>query len=531
MFKRFQWENLYRTTLAWEIPAITSIDWSNNLDIFDIEVATAPKNSKWWIIIDFTNTSKRDLIYFHDVSWTTLKYYRKDRDLLLTWAIWEQHEEWAIAQINDVSEWIDYLFANVDDFWKVEDMSGNRAAIQGWKIDYWTTNIVTVSDLSATALADWTWYAVFNYSTWSLAFVSSFDSSIHLKLATVIVASSEISSITDDRHTYVFKNRSVLDKLSESGGNLLFDGVPIGGGAGTGDVVWPSSSVTDNIVTFDNITGKVIKDSWKSIKTTLNDSDNEVPTSKAVVDYTTLQKQDPDIVSIYPDTNYDRWYYSDTTQRYTNVYNFSTNRLIILQTTQTNLVRIDWNSQQINIYSVNTNYTPYSSIIYWGKIWASIYDSWNTKTLVVSIPMGTDLSIWANWTTEFEIAWWNYVLIWHDWTNLCFSTWSDSLVRPYSEAWVAQTTIDFNSVLWGNLSIYSKVFVGSDWTPVYVISTDDRYAYVVDASWTILIWGTWTAIDSGATWAMRYYVYIVWKSIYIYVAFDWPECFIKCYTI
>lgn len=53
-------------------------------------------------------------------------------------------------------------------------------------------------------------------------------------------------------------------------------------GGGSGDVVGPVSSTNNGIVLFDSTTGKLIKDSQKSITTTLGIDDTTVPTSLAV---------------------------------------------------------------------------------------------------------------------------------------------------------------------------------------------------------------------------------------------------------
>ncbi len=57
-------------------------------------------------------------------------------------------------------------------------------------------------------------------------------------------------------------------------------------GSGSGDVVGPSSATDGAIALFDTTTGKKIKDSAKTIVTTLGAGDTTVPTSKAVKDVT-----------------------------------------------------------------------------------------------------------------------------------------------------------------------------------------------------------------------------------------------------
>ena len=56
------------------------------------------------------------------------------------------------------------------------------------------------------------------------------------------------------------------------------------GGGWSGDVVWPSSSVDSAIPLYDWTTGKLLKDSAKTITTTLGWDDTTIPTSKAVSD-------------------------------------------------------------------------------------------------------------------------------------------------------------------------------------------------------------------------------------------------------
>lgn len=57
-------------------------------------------------------------------------------------------------------------------------------------------------------------------------------------------------------------------------------------GAGAGDVVGPASATDGGIALFDGTTGKLLKDSEKTITTALGSDDSTVPTSKAVKDVT-----------------------------------------------------------------------------------------------------------------------------------------------------------------------------------------------------------------------------------------------------
>lgn len=193
---RYKWENLYRTRITTNIPAISSA--GNPLDVFQFDVVQAPVESKWWVFVDFTDTDNRDLIYYHDKVGNTLYYYRKDRDLLNNGSIAVTHPANDFVQINDVSQWIDYTFANLEDFGKVIDMGTNNLIIYGWYVWY-NGNFVNIADTWLNALADGTWYAVFDYLDGTLKFVSTLVWFIWLQLATVSVGSWDVVSIADNR--------------------------------------------------------------------------------------------------------------------------------------------------------------------------------------------------------------------------------------------------------------------------------------------------------------------------------------------
>lgn len=193
---RYKGENLYRTRITTDIPAISSA--GNPLDVFQFDVVQAPTESKGWVFVDFTDTDSRDLIYYHAKSGNTLFYYRKDRDLLNNGSIAVTHPANDFVQINDVSQWIDYTFANLEDFGKIEDMGTNNAIIY-WGSIWYNWSFQTISDTWLNALADGTWYAVFDYTDGSLKFIPSLTGFVGIRLAIVNVFGWEIISITDNR--------------------------------------------------------------------------------------------------------------------------------------------------------------------------------------------------------------------------------------------------------------------------------------------------------------------------------------------
>ena len=282
MLNRYTVENLYKTRLSNDLEPISAT--GDPLTEFTFEVEDEPANDTGWVIVDFTDSSKRDMIFYHSKSGWTLSYYRKDRDLLWTGATAITHDEWSFVQMNDVAQLINYLFDNSDDFWRIEDMGTNKVRILWGFVDYGTGSIWTIADTTPEALADGTYYGVFNLLTWILEFIDTGDyvHGTHTILWLVIVASTDISSIIDKRYKEFFRNRTVLDDLDDSGWNLTYKGVPLGWWVGTGDVVWPSSAVDGNVAVFDTTSWKVIKDSWNSISSLINYTSSTSKTEETV---------------------------------------------------------------------------------------------------------------------------------------------------------------------------------------------------------------------------------------------------------
>lgn len=118
MRKRLQAQNLYKAKITSEIPAISSS--GNPLEVFEIDVDIAPVYDMGWVWVDFNDPTKRDLIFYHAKSGTKLYYYRKNRDITGVGSIDMYHEEDALIQENDVSQWINKLYNNTDDFGEIE---------------------------------------------------------------------------------------------------------------------------------------------------------------------------------------------------------------------------------------------------------------------------------------------------------------------------------------------------------------------------------------------------------------------------
>ena len=201
---RYLAENLYKSRIVNPIVAIS--DTGNALDEYEILCESAPKYDKGRVFVDFDNsdTTKRDLIFFHRKKDKTIYYYRKNRDLLGTWAISSKHEDGATIQMNDVSEWINSLSKNLEDFWYIEEKydTKNDILVYWWDVDiFWAITHVDDTKLSITTTTDWNFYVMFDYTTSAFAIYSEEVAATKtwVRLGKIVIEDWEIKSITDSR--------------------------------------------------------------------------------------------------------------------------------------------------------------------------------------------------------------------------------------------------------------------------------------------------------------------------------------------
>lgn len=201
---RYLAENLYKSRIVNPIVAIS--DTGNALDEYEILCESAPKYDKGRVFVDFDNsdTAKRDLIFFHRKNDKTIYYYRKNRDLLGTWAISSRHEDGATIQMNDVSEWINSLSKNLEDFWFIEEKydTKNDILVYWWDVDvFWTLVKVDDRKLTVTTTIDWNFYVFFDYSTLAFLIYSEAEAAekVWIRIAKIVIKDWEIESITDER--------------------------------------------------------------------------------------------------------------------------------------------------------------------------------------------------------------------------------------------------------------------------------------------------------------------------------------------
>lgn len=209
MFWRNQAQNLYKSQITQTIPSIGS-SWNLN-DEYEINVLVAPKYNSWWVFVDFANTTKRDLIYFHSRTGNVLKYYRKNRDLLWLWASTQTHDSWAYIQMHDVSEWINYLSNNTSDFGFAEWPYETPLTIKmyGGRINYWGPAI-TVADANILLPVSSTKEIIFDFAdnTFKAIDTASLSSYACYHCGTAITWPSSITSYTEARQFFLWTSYS-----------------------------------------------------------------------------------------------------------------------------------------------------------------------------------------------------------------------------------------------------------------------------------------------------------------------------------
>lgn len=214
MLGRYAWENLYKTQLTSKMTPVSLT--GDPLDVFTFDVTTAPVNTQWWAIIEFTDEQRRDLIFFHDVVWTTISYYRKDRDLLGIGARDKTHKKKSFVQINDVRQWMSHLYRNVDDFWFVQDRGDDNIRVHWGKVFY-KGAYADITDVTLSGLWDGTRFICFDYDDGTFKWLASTATLVGQILASVTIASGDITVLTDLRwvNAHLHIDTSVFARWSD----------------------------------------------------------------------------------------------------------------------------------------------------------------------------------------------------------------------------------------------------------------------------------------------------------------------------
>lgn len=111
MYWRMAGQNEYKTLLTSNIPSwLASDDTEKSFTVQD-----TPTTNFGWVILDFSDDTKSEVIRFHRRSGNTLYYYEYNREDPL-----KEHLAQSYCQINDLAEYFNWLSKQTNDFGFVE---------------------------------------------------------------------------------------------------------------------------------------------------------------------------------------------------------------------------------------------------------------------------------------------------------------------------------------------------------------------------------------------------------------------------
>ena len=258
---RLKWQNFYKSALVSAILAGNASDTTEK----SFQISESPTVDKWWIVVDFLDY-KREIIFYHRVDGTTIYYYDYNRQHPEL-----NHDIWAIVQLNDVAEYMNWLSQNTEDFWVIKKLEnpGLTITVLWWSIKL-NNQDIEISDNTFTLSDNTTNYVVLDYTDNTTKVLTDITTFTGIILGEVKTSNWDITSITDKRqHTTAM----LFDDVSLSFENwkaIIKDS-------------WVSTSkIADNSITTEKIIDANI--------TTSKIADNNITTEK-INDYAVIESK------------------------------------------------------------------------------------------------------------------------------------------------------------------------------------------------------------------------------------------------
>lgn len=204
-----------------------------------------------------------DFIPFVDVSDTTQSAAGSTKRALKSELKWDTGDN-ATATAWTTTTGVPWSSANVTNVWTTSDAIFNFT-IPRW--DVWSQGIQGIQGIQWVAGTDWesfTWLGAYSGATGYVV--------------------NDVVSYNGSSYICILESTGNLPTNVTYWAVMALKGTD---GIGTGDVVWPASSVNNNVATFDGTTWKLIKDSWLSLSGT-NTWDETTATIKSKLSITTL---------------------------------------------------------------------------------------------------------------------------------------------------------------------------------------------------------------------------------------------------
>ena len=250
------WASIVSAEFSWDDMVFTKDDWDT------VTLTDAKVDLKWdtWdaatISVWTTTTLSPGSSATVTNSWTS--WAAVFNFWIPEWEKWDQWEKWEAATISvgTTTTWEPGTSASVTNSGTTSDAIFNFTIPKWAKWDTWATgSAATISVWTTSTLSPWSSATVTNSGTSSAA-VFNFGIPQWQTWAT----GNGIASVTSSKSwkiTTVTITETDWDSSS-------FDISDWADWQGSGDVLWPSSSVDWDVALFDWTTGKLIKDSWKA---------------------------------------------------------------------------------------------------------------------------------------------------------------------------------------------------------------------------------------------------------------------------
>lgn len=275
------------------------------------------------------------------------------------------------------------------------------------------------------------------------------------------------------------------------------------------DVVWPASATDNAIPLFNWTTWKILKDSAKTIVTTLWSDDTTLPTSKAVKDVTDT-KQDTLIswtniktinwTTILWSWNITTWWSWDVVWPAIAVdSNFAS-----FNSTTGKLIKDSWSKATdfAPALTSDENYVTDAEKTSIWTIWDKVNQSVDSWTIIHQIRKDTNSMFYANWTwaVQIRLDW-----IFNSWTSMSWkmlveiqsSTYSSSIVISWTYNWTANEWVYADSTIQTSATNNINIRYAKDWTYAYILiwDTDRVWAWakivITDAQYNSAAAFTW----------------------------------------
>lgn len=300
----------------------------------------------------------------------------------------------------------------------------------------------------------------------------------------------------------------------------------------TWDVVWPSSSINNNVVFFDWTTWKLIKDSWLILSwTNTGDQDLSSYATKTWAETITNKTIES---STFQVTKWPYLYYVNTSTIYRANSDWS-NPISLWVQSLNFAVSPDW----LKIAYVKTSDNKiYIKNSYDNLDWVQVTDTHTTSNPICFSPdwlyiVYTSTSNYlykvsssatsTNWTAITSQTWYSPIYS-PDWLWIYYANWWDLKIYK-KDATDSSNGTAITDWLWTFTTWTYWMTVSPDWQ--YLVYTDDllsQYLYKIDLEWTLP--SDWIAITSQSSTYPNYskdwlYIYYsTWASIYRKNAWD-----------